>query len=139
MSDTPRWLHRLESYHRALSRLDDAVALMDTRALSELEQQGLIQAFEFTYELAWRLLKDYLEWQGATGLAGSRDSLREAFKAGLVPDGHAWMAMLEDRNRSVHTYNQDTANAVVTAIRERYVGHLDELARTFEQLRERQG
>jgi nucleotidyltransferase substrate binding protein (TIGR01987 family) len=138
MTETPRWLHRLDSYHRALARLDDAVALMEERALSELEQQGLIQAFEFTYELAWRLLKDYLEWQGAAGLSGSRDSLREAFKAGLVADGHAWMAMLEDRNRTVHTYNEETAKAIVTAIRERYVRHLDELARTFDQLQRRQ-
>ena len=131
-----RWRQRLDSYHKALMRLDDAVALMRERALSDLERQGVIQAFEFTYELAWNLLKDYLEWQGITGIVGSRDTLREAFKRGLVSDGHAWMAMLQDRNRTMHTYNQQTAREIVTAIEARYITHLDELAGTFDALRD---
>ncbi|MDZ7752573.1 MAG: nucleotidyltransferase substrate binding protein [Gammaproteobacteria bacterium] len=131
MSETPRWAQRYTSYSRALTRLNEAVALMAERPLTDLEKQGTIQSFEFTYELAWKLLKDYLEWQGTTGLAGPRDTLREAFKVGLVSDGHPWMAMLQDRKRSAHTYNEDTANAIVSAIRDRYARHLDELASTF--------
>jgi nucleotidyltransferase substrate binding protein (TIGR01987 family) len=85
-----------------------------------LEEQGLIQGFEFTHELAWNVLKDYLELEGIQGLVGSRSTVREAFKRGLVGDGEAWMGMIEARNLSSHTYNQDVASSIVTAVRDRY-------------------
>ena len=90
------------------------------RPLSDLEQQGLIQGFEFTHELGWNFLKDYLEMEGIQGLVGSRSTAREAFKRGLVPDGEVWMDMIEKRNLSSHTYNQAVANTLVVSIAERY-------------------
>jgi nucleotidyltransferase substrate binding protein (TIGR01987 family) len=75
----------------------------------ELEQQGLIQGFEFTHELVWNLLKDYLQYQGIEGIIGSRDATRLAFQSGLISDGESWMAMIKARNQSSHTYNLEQA------------------------------
>jgi len=84
MTEDIRWLRRFANYTRALRSLSDAVSLAGERPLSKLEQQGLIQAFEFTHELAWNVLKDYLEQQGIFGLIGSRDASRSAFQNGLI-------------------------------------------------------
>jgi len=112
-----RWQQRLHNFRKALAQLDEAVALMHQRELSRLEKQGVIQAFEFSYELGWNTLKDFLIWQGIEGITGSRDTIREAFSTGLVDDGQAWMNMLLDRNRSSHTYNEQVAEAILRNIR----------------------
>jgi nucleotidyltransferase substrate binding protein (TIGR01987 family) len=88
--------------------------------LSDLERQGLIQAFEFTHELAWNLMKDWFDYQGNADISGSRDATREAFQMGLIQDGEAWMEMIKSRNQSSHTYNLDTALEIAKAIDERY-------------------
>ncbi|MEQ1439894.1 nucleotidyltransferase substrate binding protein [Fontimonas sp. SYSU GA230001] len=129
MLSAPRWVLRHNNLIRALAQLDDAIALNARRPLSQLERQGLIQAFEFTYELAWTTLKDYLEWQGITGLVGSRDTIREAFARGLIADGQQWMDMLSDRNRKSHTYHEGTALAIVEHV-------IDHYQRLFHQLRD---
>lgn len=115
-----RWLQRLQNYRQALSRLSEAVTLSRQRALSDLEQQGLVQAFEFTHELAWNVLKDYLEAQGFVGIIGSKNATREAFKNGLVEDGEAWMGMIKARNESSHTYNCDVVAGIVRDILNRF-------------------
>nr|WP_295783518.1 nucleotidyltransferase substrate binding protein [Rhodoferax sp.] len=115
-----RWKQRLQSFSAALRQLSNAVALRRTRALSELEQQGLIQAFEFTHEMAWKVMKDYLRSLGNTQILASRDSTRAAFAAELIVDGEAWMGMIEGRNLSVHTYNLEIANALTQAVVDRY-------------------
>ncbi len=101
------------------------------RPLTDLEQQGLIQGFEFTHELAWNVLKDYLEMEGIQGLIGSRSTAREAFKRGLVVDGEVWMDMIEKRNLSSHTYNQTVALSLVESISERYFPAFCELQQRF--------
>ena len=75
-----RWIQRYKHFVRAFTQLEQAVALSHSRSLSELEKQGLIQAFEYTHELAWNTLKDFLEERGVRKLYGSKDSTREAFK-----------------------------------------------------------
>ena len=128
MADLPedvrdvRWLQRLASFQRARGQLQSAVDLSQQRGLSELEQQGLIQAFEFTHELAWNLMKDYLYSLGSTALMASRDSTRAAFKAALLDDGENWMDMIASRNLSTHTYNRDTAQALTQKITQTYAG-----------------
>jgi nucleotidyltransferase substrate binding protein (TIGR01987 family) len=96
------------------------VALAAERSLSKLEQQGLIQAFEFTHELGWNVLKDYLEQQGIFGLIGSRDASRSAFQNGLITDGEAWMDMIKARNLTSHTYNPEVADSVTRDILMRF-------------------
>src|SRR5437764_9647399 len=105
-----RWRQRFQSFRKALTVLRAAADLAKQKRLSELEQQGLIQAFEFTHELAWNTLKDFLESRGATNLYGSKDPTREAFAKGLIGNGEEWMAMIQSRNRSSHTYNENIAN-----------------------------
>lgn len=119
MSDPDiRWKQRFSNYRLALSRLDEGVSLARQRPLSDLEKQGLIQAFEFTHELAWNVMKDYFVYQGNTSIMGSRDAAREDFDKGLVEDGEGWMEMIKSRNQTSHTYNQKTADAIVERILE---------------------
>jgi nucleotidyltransferase substrate binding protein (TIGR01987 family) len=102
-----RWKQRFSNYCKALGQLQKFV---DKGNLNELEQQGLIQAFEYTYELAWNVMKDYYKIQGEESIQGSRDAIRLAFRPGLISDGEGWMKMIESRIDSVHTYNEETAN-----------------------------
>ena len=128
MADDIRWKQRFSNYARALASLNAAVALASERPLSQLEQQGLIQAFEFTHELAWNVLKDYLEQQGVFGLIGSRDASRSAFKNALVTDGQAWMDMIKAHNLTSHTYNTDVAQGVANDILTRFHPAFEALA-----------
>ena len=95
-----RWRQRLANYERALARLQKFVA---HGALNEREQHGLIQAFQFTHELAWNVMKDYFTYQGNNSINGSRDATREAFQFNLVADGDSWMGMIKRRNQAAHT------------------------------------
>jgi nucleotidyltransferase substrate binding protein (TIGR01987 family) len=115
-----RWQQRLANFGKALQQLDNAVATGRERALSELEKQGLIQAFEFTHELAWNVMRDYFAFQGNPDIAGSRDAAREAFQKGLIEDGEGWMEMIRSRNLSSHTYQQKLANEIAELIVSRY-------------------
>ena len=131
MTQDIRWKQRFENFQRALKQLSLAMDLKAQRPLSDLEQQGLIQVFEFTHELAWNVLKDYHEMEGIQGLVGSRSTAREAFKRGLVMDGEVWMDMIEKRNLSSHTYNQTVALTMVESIAERYYPAFCELQQRF--------
>ena len=111
-----RWVQRFDNFIRALATLRRAVALSEARGLTELEQQGLIQGFEFTHELAWNVLKDYLEEQGFVGIIGSKNATRMAFANGLVEDGMAWMEMIKARNLTSHTYRTELAESIVKGI-----------------------
>jgi nucleotidyltransferase substrate binding protein (TIGR01987 family) len=115
-----RWIQRLQNYRTALSLLTAAVTLANQRPLSDLEQQGLVQAFEFTHELAWNVLKDYLEAQGFISIIGSRNATREAFKNGLLADGEVWMDMIKARNQTSHTYNLQIVQGITHDIHTRF-------------------
>ncbi len=134
MSDDLRWRQRLGNYQRALSRLRSALDLAAQRPLSELEQQGLIQAFEFTHELAWKVMKDYLVYQGRNDLTGSRDATRAAYAAGLFEDGEGWMEMIASRNQTSHTYNQAVAEAIVDRITVHFGNLMEAFAQRMAQL-----
>lgn len=115
-----RWQQRFANYKKALLQLQDAVELSEQRTLSKLEKQGVIQAFEFTHELAWNVLKDFLQDQGNQNIKGSKDTTREAFKVELIADGEQWMAMIQSRNISSHTYDERTADQLVNVIIKQY-------------------
>jgi nucleotidyltransferase substrate binding protein (TIGR01987 family) len=116
-----RWKQRFENFTAAFDQLKSAVDLSKQKELSNLEKQGLIQAFEFTHELSWKLLKDYFEYQGAAELiTGSRDAAREAFQRGLIKNGKIWMEMIASRNQTSHTYNKKIAEEIVDAIVNKY-------------------
>ena len=128
-----RWKQRLSSYKKALAVLRGAVELSGERALSELEQQGLIQSFEFTHELSWKLLKDFLEYQGVSGIIGSRDAVRNAYNQSLISNADVWMEMIESRNLTSHTYNDETAKEIVRKICGDYESLFEELKEAMEK------
>ncbi|MBD3795845.1 MAG: nucleotidyltransferase substrate binding protein [Epsilonproteobacteria bacterium] len=138
MSSDVRWLQRFSNYKKALKQFKDAVNLSYDRELSLLEKQGLIQAFEFTHELAWNLLKDYLEYQGNQEIRGSRDAIREAFKVNLVSDGKVWMETIKAKNITSHTYNEELVQSAFYAIVNEYAYLFDELLKTFEKIEEKE-
>jgi len=111
-----RWRQRFSNFKKALIQLEDAVELSKQRELTKLEKQGVIQAFEFTHELAWNVLKDFLEDQGEQNIRGSKDATRAAFKVSLIVDGEQWMAMIQSRNISSHTYDEKIAESLVMVI-----------------------
>lgn len=129
-----RWKQRFQNYSKALHTLRRAVELAEQRPLSELEQQGLIQGFEFTHELAWNVLKDYLEEQGYVGIIGSKNATREAFKNGIIDDGPVWMDMIKARNLTSHTYNEEVADGIVKDILTRFFPAFINMAGYFIQL-----
>ncbi len=96
-------------------------------SLSDLERQGLIKAVEFTHELSWKTLKDFLVSRGVSDLFGSRDTTREAFAQGLMSDGETWMAMIRHRNLSAHTYDEATVMEIVAAVVTTYLAAFEEL------------
>lgn len=111
-----RWIQRFNNFEKAFAQLKGAVELSEERELSKLEEQGLVQAFEFTHELAWNVLKDFLEAHGLKDMYGSRDATRQAFKAELIQDGEAWMKMIDSRNQTSHTYDETIAAKIVADI-----------------------
>ncbi|MEE3314806.1 MAG: nucleotidyltransferase substrate binding protein [Treponema sp.] len=126
-----RWKQRLSSYKKALAVLRGAVALSKERDLTELEQQGLIQSFEFTHELSWKLLKDFLAYQGVSGVVGSRDAVRSAYNQSLISDADVWMEMIESRNLTSYTYNDETAKDIVRKVCGDYEPLFEELMETM--------
>ena len=120
MKDDIRWIQRFNNFQKALAQLDSAVEIKEQRALSPLEEQGVIQAFEYNYELAWKTLKDFYEYQGEKGIQGSRDAIRIAFQRGLIEDGELWLAMVQSRILTSHTYNEEITEKILEDIFERY-------------------
>jgi nucleotidyltransferase substrate binding protein (TIGR01987 family) len=124
-----RWVQRFSNYKKAFSQLKKFI---DKGKLNELEQQGLIQAFEYTYELAWNTIKDFYENQGEINIQGSRDAFRLAFNRGLIENGDIWLDMVKSRTKTSHTYNEETANEIANAITNSYFNLFLTLKDTLE-------
>ena len=133
MTEDIRWIQRLQNWNRALAQL---TRFMEKEDLNELEEQGLIQSFEYNHELAWKTQKDFLENQGYTDLYGSKNVARKAFEVGLIEDGDVWLAMIESRNASSHTYNEEVTKKIVTAITDSYFASFCTLNAKLNQLAE---
>ena len=113
-----------------MSTLQRAIGFAQSRPLSELEEQGLIQAFEFTHELSWLLIRDFLVDQGVAGISGSRDAVREAVARQLLPQGEesVWMGMIRSRKLTSHTYNPAVSCEIAELIVDRYGPVFQQLA-----------
>lgn len=129
-----RWKQRFDNYKSAYQELAEAVELARSKGLSKLEKQGLIQGFEYTHELAWNVLKDYLEFYGYSGLIGSRDTTRAAFKRELIEDGDTWMEMIKSRNLISRAYDRDTAEQIYSDILARFFPAFEALFAKFSRL-----
>lgn len=134
MINIPRWEQRLDSYHKALARLAEIVGASKKRALNEFERDGLVQRFEFTHELSWKLMKAYAEYQGFDGIGGSRDATRKAFEMSLISDGQSWMDMIMSRNETSHNYDGSMADDVVDSIINRFYPLLAEFYQKMNSL-----
>jgi nucleotidyltransferase substrate binding protein (TIGR01987 family) len=128
-----RWIQRFNHFSKALSQL---TRFIEKGALNELEKQGLIQSFEYTYELAWNTLKDYFEAQGETNIHGSRDVFRLAFRRGMIEDGETWMDMIKSKTLTAHTYDEEIAEKIAADITTRYYPEFVTLAIQMESLKE---
>jgi nucleotidyltransferase substrate binding protein (TIGR01987 family) len=134
MDEDIRWKQRFNNYKKAFSHLDAAVHEAKMRPLTDLEQQGLVKAFEFTFELAWNVMKDFLTMKGITGIIGSKDAVRYALREGLISDGAIWMRMINDRNHSSHVYDESTKDSLVKNIVEEYHAEFAAFAAKMEEL-----
>ena len=115
-----RWIQRLENYIKALERLRKAAeiisaAKMFSGEVDDLLKEGLIQRFEYTQEFAWKVMKDYEEYQGLTDIQGSRDAIRKALQMGII-ESHAWMDTISSRNLTSHCYDESEFNSVLSKI-----------------------
>lgn len=123
-----RWKQRFQNYQKALNQLRSAILENGANPI-EIIKEGIIQRFEFTHELAWKVMKDYLEYEGIQNVTGSRSSIREAYNKGLITKGQVWMDMIDSRNKTVHTYNQEILEIEFRKV----VGTYIELFEAFEQ------
>ncbi len=108
-----RWKKRYKNFHGALIQLSEAISSFNK--LSVLEKEGLVQRFEYTFELAWKTMKDFLESQGEA-VKYPRDTVKLAFKTGIIDNGEIWLEMLNQRNLMAHTYDEKIFNEVLSNI-----------------------
>lgn len=145
-----RWEQRFNNFLKALSQLEKSVKFIrqcflehsdsaETDDFAEIQnnllKQGLIQSFEFTHELAWKVIKDYAEFQGNNSISGSRDAAREGFSMGLISNGEVWMEMIYSRNATSHTYNEDIAEGIYGKIISDYLQAFLELKVKLEEIK----
>ncbi len=144
-----RWLQRFSNYKKALRKLEDSVDYVTNHITKEsldtgeefgliqidLIKQGLIQSFEFTHELAWNVIKDYVHYQGNQSVRGSRDATREGFSMGLIEDGDVWMEMIRSRNQTSHTYDEETADEIFNKIINDYLDAFVSFKEKMEEIK----
>ncbi len=116
-----RWKQRFEHFVKAFRQLKNAKELKRERDFTELELQGVIQAFEVSQELSWKVMKDFLEEQGKTDLFGSKNAVKEAFNVGLISNGDIWFDMIKSRNLTSHIYDHSEIVAILDVILNAYV------------------
>lgn len=112
-----RWQQRFINLQKAFNQLERFIA---RKKLNEMEEQGLIKAFEYTYELSWKTLQDLLKEKGYTDIVGPRPVIEQSFQDGYITDGKGWLRMHQSRNLTSHTYDEETAIEIIEEIRNRY-------------------
>ncbi|CDD84488.1 MULTISPECIES: HI0074 family nucleotidyltransferase substrate-binding subunit [Bacteroidaceae] len=123
-----RWLQRYDSFHRANKRIQEVMETFSSpESLSELEREGLIQRFEYTYELAWKTLQDLLKYKGYEFMQGPNGTLRQAFEDGLVVNHDGWRRMAQARVTTSHTYNEGDAMDIARQIYDEFAALLQQL------------
>ena len=125
-----RWKQRFANFKKATLQLTEFI---QKDKLNKFEVQGLIQCFEYTFELAWKTMKDYLEQEGFD-VKSPRSTIQTAFQIQLINDGHTWIDALEKRNLMAHTYDEKRAMEAEKLIREKYYKIISELCVKLEEL-----
>ena len=130
----PRWVERLAVFSNALERLTVVINRSKEHRLNEFERDSLIKRFEFTYEMAWKLMMSYEKDNGVNGMLGSKDVVRHAVTLGLTDNGEAWMDMIDARNQTSHIYDEEVATDVIDDIVCSYYPMLQDLQKKMKQL-----
>ncbi len=123
-----RWRQRFQNFEKSLAYLQQAIHISKPDII---QKAGLIQFFEISFELAWNVIKDYLEEQGFMDIKSPRGALKKGFETGLISDGHSWMQLLEDRNITSHAYDEATVDMIEGLIRKKYYPLLEQLYDTL--------
>ncbi len=126
-----RWKQRFEHFIGAYEGLKEAFEIFKVRTLTRLENQGVIQAFEVTQELSWKVMKDFLEYQGYDEIYGSKNAVRLAFNIKLIDNGEIWMEMIKSRNLMSHTYDEDEMIKTVEIIFTNYMQEFENYKSTM--------
>jgi nucleotidyltransferase substrate binding protein (TIGR01987 family) len=129
-----RWHQRFSNFIKAFNQLE---RFIKEDELNEMEEQGLIKAFENTYELSWKTLQDLLKDKGYLSIVGPRPVIEQSFQDGYILDGKGWMRMHNSRNLMSHTYDEETAKEIIESIRNEYFGLLKSLQIKLEEERSR--
>lgn len=124
-----RWVQRFQNFNKAFSQLELFLAQSE---LNRLEEQGLIKAFEYTFELAWKTLQDLLQHKGYLDIAGPKPVIQQSFQDGYIADGQGWLRMQKSRNLTSHTYNEETADEIVSDIQKDYYQYFKSLKERLE-------
>lgn len=124
-----RYKQRFTNFEKAFLQLKIAIDRFDE--LDDLALEGLVQRFEYTFELAWKTLKDYNESEGFITQT-PRETIKQAFQAGILDNGELWIEMLDKRNLMAHTYQESTFKEVIHSIKEHYFGQIEELYEFFK-------
>jgi dTDP-4-dehydrorhamnose reductase len=119
-----RWKQRFDNYQKSMDHLTAIVKLYNSPGFSEIEQAACIKFFETAFELAWKVMKDYLSEKGIAGIIGSKDAIRHAFNNGIIDEGELWLQMVDSRNETVHTYDESAAKDLALKIAGRYYDKL---------------
>lgn len=128
MNQKPRWQYRFDNFKRAYFSLQEAVALRADRGLTELEKEGVIQRFEYTMDLGWKTIKDYLESQNLIfDEITPRVIIKTAFETKFISQGETWLEALDTRNKMSHTYNSKEFELAIKQIAEKYLDCFSEL------------
>lgn len=118
----PRWEQKLDSYRKALCRLNEIVSYSKCHQLNEFEKDSVVKRFEYTHELAWKVMMSFCKFvEPQTELFGSRDSTRWAFSKQLITEGQTWMNMIKSRNTTAHNYDGNVAEEIISDIKEEYL------------------
>lgn len=126
-----RWQQRFTNFEKALAQLTEFI---EKGVLNKFEEQGLVKCFEYTHELAWNVMKDFLTEEGIKDVFGSKTATKQAFNKGLIDNGEVWMDMIESRNESVHTYNEETADKIAFKILNDYYSEIVDLRNKMKTL-----
>ena len=119
-----RWQQRFINFNKAFEQLERFIQVEE---LNEMEQQGLIKAFEYTYELGWKTLQDLLKEKGYLDITGPKPVMEQSFQDGYISDGKGWMRMHISRNLTAHAYDKTTAEEIIESIRTEYYFLLNSL------------
>ena len=125
-----RWQQRFYNFNKAFKQLE---RFNEVESLNEMEKQGLIKAFEYTFELSWKTLQDLLKLKGYIDIVGPRPVIEQSFQDGYISDGNGWMRMHKGRNLTSHTYDEQTAAEIIENIRNEYYDLLRELIVRLEK------